>query len=125
MKTSVLSIVLVVPLLFCSSTFAADWGFCADELYELRQAVSDAEDAARDVDSKTDDYAQCKLLPIMDLWNDGCRTMASGYEYELSNLQGALEAVDKRIRSVSSSCAASVSTLRPPALAPRSNRGSR
>jgi len=111
MKNNALSITLVGGLLFCSSIFAADWDSCADELDDLRQAVSDAEDAARDVQSKADNYEQCKLLPIMDLWNDGCRTMASGYRYKLSNLQGELEAVNKRIRSVSSSCSMPVSNI--------------
>ncbi len=109
MKKNALSVALVVQLLFCSSVFAAEWNSCADELDRLEQVASEAADAARDVDSKADDYDQCKLMPITDLWNDGCRTRASGYTYELSHLQKVFEAMNTRIRSVGGSCSVPVS----------------
>ncbi len=115
MKNNALTIAFVVQLTFCSPLFAADWDTaCTDRLDDLRQAVGDAEDTARNVDSRADDYEQCKLLPITDLWNDGCRTRGSGYRYELANLHAALDTVNEHIRSVTRSCAMPVSTLKLP-----------
>ncbi|MBU2227408.1 MAG: hypothetical protein KJ936_07035, partial [Proteobacteria bacterium] len=98
-------LVLFFVWLSPSLSNSTDWYSCADDLDRLRRAARDAADVANDVKSKADDFENCKRFPdIYDLIQDRCRGKAYDYQSALSNLESELNTVDRRIRSVSSSC---------------------
>jgi hypothetical protein len=98
-----------------SLAFSADWDSCADDLDRLRRAARDATDVANDVKSKADDFENCKRYPdTYDLMQDRCRSKAYDYQSALSNLESELNTVDRRVRSVSSSCGIDLSSIGTP-----------
>jgi len=98
-------LVLFFVWLSPSLSNSTDWYSCADDLDRLRRAARDAADIANDVKAKADDFENCKRFPdIYDLIQDRCRGKAYDYQSALSNLKSELNTVDRRIRSVSSSC---------------------
>ena len=106
--------VVFLPILAIS----ANWDSCADDLDSLRRAARDAADAANGVKSKSDDFENCKRYPdIYDLMRDRCRSKAYDYQSVLSNLEGELNTVNRRVRSVSSSCGMDLSAIGTPSYA--------
>ena len=98
---------------------SADWNGCADDLDRLRRAASDASDAAKDVNSKADEYENCKQFPdTFDLMRDNCESVASDYESAVNNLNSDLSTVDSRISSANSSCSNNASLSGIPGRAP-------
>ncbi len=99
-----------------SASSAADWSSCADDLDRLRRASSDAADIANDVESKADEFQNCKSFPeIYDLLKDGCSYKAHSYRSAKSSLDLELDTVNRRARSVSSSCSVAISAIDIPA----------
>jgi hypothetical protein len=99
---SFLSSALLVPTFDLK---AADWNSCADDLDSLRRAARDANEAAAETQSKETDYEDCRQFPdIHDLLHDGCRSDRSEYQSSVANLSGELDTVQRRMRSVTSSC---------------------
>lgn len=88
-----------------STTLAADWNSCADDLDRLKRAARDAADKANDLKSKADELENCRQYPSgFDYMRDKCRSKSSDFESAETDLKSQLGAVDSRIRSVRSSC---------------------
>ncbi len=88
-----------------SSAVAADWGSCADDLDRLRRAARDGADKANDVKSKYEELENCRRNPnAYDYMRDRCQTKTSDYQSAVRDLESELSTVDRRIRSVRSSC---------------------
>jgi DNA repair exonuclease SbcCD ATPase subunit len=109
----------VLALVGSLALIGADWSSCQDDLDRLRRRASDASDkasevesASSDLQSKKDEYEQCRSYPrIYDIYRDRCRSLAdeyetarSNFESEKSDLESALDDVDSALRSVSGSC---------------------
>ena len=95
-------------------SYAIDWNGCADDLDGLRRAARDANEAATEVKSQADDYDDCRRFPdIHDLLHDGCQSDRSEYQSAISNLGSELDTVQRRVRSVASSCSTNV-VMTPP-----------
>lgn len=98
-------VVALSGLATISSVSAANWDSCADDLDRLRRAARDATDKANDVNTKADEFENCKNYPDMyDLMRDRCRSKASDYQSALSDLESELGTINSRIRSVQASC---------------------
>ncbi|MBL8524163.1 MAG: hypothetical protein JNN20_10770 [Betaproteobacteria bacterium] len=96
---------VMVGVLISASASASSWDSCADDLDSLRRAARDAGDKANEVKTKSEEFENCKRYPdIYDLLRDRCRSKASDYQSAQRDLQSELETVDRRIRSVRSSC---------------------
>ena len=124
-----------VLIIATSLAEAADWTNCADDLDYLRRRAGDASDKAREVDSKRSEFERkreelrtCVQFPeSFDLMRDRCQSLRSAaesaqrnYRSELTSLGSALDDVDRKIRSVNSSCTSQLQqTLGPPAPVPQ------
>ena len=106
-------------ILVTASAIAQDWSSCASDLGDLRRRADDATSAAKDADDSQglvrpleDALRQCAQYPqVYDPFRDGCRSKRieldsarTRYRSQLETLKSALEDVDSKVRSVSSSC---------------------
>jgi hypothetical protein len=113
MKRCALVILLFSTLCAWSVAYTADWDSCADDLDRLRRAARDATDAANEVKSNADDFENCKRYPDMyDFFRDRCQSKAYDYKSAVSTLESELNTVDRRVRSVNSSCGIDISSIR-------------
>ena len=101
-RFSLLTAFLAALTLLASSTFAADWNSCADDLDRLRRAARDASDKANEVKSKFDELESCKQYPDEDFTE--CRSKTSDYKGTIDELESELSTVNGRVRSVHLSC---------------------
>jgi hypothetical protein len=91
---------------------AADWSTCANELDRIRRSARDASDIANDVNSKAEEFQNCRRYPDMyDFMRDKCQSKGWDYQNALSSLKSELDTLDRRIRSASSSCGYSLSSI--------------
>ena len=95
-----------------SLAISADWDSCVDDLDRLRRATRDAIDAANAVKSTAHELENCKQYPdIFDLMRDRCQSKTIEYRVALNALKNMMTSVEKRIRSVSSSCGVGLSSV--------------
>jgi hypothetical protein len=98
---------------------AADWSTCADELDRIRRSARDASDIANNVNSKAEEFQNCRRYPDMyDLMRDRCQSKGWDYQNALSSLKSELDTLDRRIRSASSSCGYNLASIEPGLAAP-------
>jgi hypothetical protein len=78
---------------------------CHDDLEQLHKVSLEASEAAEDAKSKRDDLDDCRRNPeTFDLMHDNCRSADSDYQSALSGLEGKMDDVDTRLRSIQDSC---------------------
>lgn len=125
---------IVVTILTCSYIPIAnttDWIGCADELDRLRRVARDASDTAQQIesakqnlDSEKGELENCLNYPdSYDMMDDRCQSQRwdydsarDNYKSQISNLEGELNTVQSRIRSVQWSCDFQFSLASPPGI---------
>ena len=113
------AVAIIAIIVATAADGAVDFSDCADALDRLGRAARDASESAEETESEErdfeyarDEYESCRTYPEMyDFLEDGCRGKyqeaewaRSEFESAIDDLQDALDSVDRRIRSVSSSC---------------------
>lgn len=107
--TSLAQIVILCGITVSSTTLAqtsvTSLDSCQDDLDHLRRVAADAAEAADDAKSKQEEFEDCKRDPdTFDLMGDHCRNQASDYQSALNDLEGKMDDVDSKLRSVQDSC---------------------
>lgn len=129
-KASIWRAATAMLSLVTATAMAQDWSSCASDLDDLRRRADDASNVAEETDSKQrkfksaeEELRQCVQFPqVYDLWRDGCRSKRSEYDSarsayrsQLDSLKSALDDVDYKIRSASSSCGYDMTRMLGPA----------
>jgi hypothetical protein len=85
----------------------ASWSSCSDDLDSLKSAASDASDAAHQARNAEDDLESCT-------GESGCRSARSEYEDAKDKIEGELDDVASKIRSVTNSCGVDLTAPKTP-----------
>ena len=106
-RVLILTLALLFPFQWINS---ADWSGCAYDLERAQRAARSASYAAEEAESDKNEYEYCRDYPdTYDYYNDGCAFARDSYNSAVSSLEGELDTLNSRLRSVQWSCAFSFS----------------